>query len=457
MLAPCLIESIEEASPEVQDAMAAVFEAVELDALVTAAQSLAQLIAAMIVSKVLNQRAEEKQAWPACPECGSQTHSRGRKNRMVRTMMGRVTFRRPVGRCSKGCAIGQICPFDEALGLKPNQRTSTAMKIEACRLAVFVPYETVSALLKPLTRMEISSSAVWQWVQTVGKHAMADLEAEIEAMNKGCPPKAEAIAAKVAELVAIIGADGVMVPFRPNPGERGGATVWREVKVAVFARLQKIQTRSGEMAGRLWQRRVVAVLGDTDQLAAHMRLEAIRQRVFEAPRLAWISDGARGLWRIFETHFDPKATGILDFYHAAGQLHEAVVAWYGFPTSVEIVFRQLRHDLRHGKVASVISRLEKGLEETFYEKEQRQTIQRVVNYLRRHSDRLAYPDFEESGMPLGSGFVESAVKWLIQQRFKGTGMRWSEDGFNHLLMLRQAWANDRFDETCEAAFAASPT
>ncbi len=41
--------------------------------------------------------------------------------------------------------------------------------------------------------------------------------------------------------------------------------------------------------------------------------------------------------------------------------------------------------------------------------------------------------------------VESTCKWLIQQRFKGVGMRWSEDGFNHLLHLRLAWVNLRFD------------
>jgi hypothetical protein len=42
--------------------------------------------------------------------------------------------------------------------------------------------------------------------------------------------------------------------------------------------------------------------------------------------------------------------------------------------------------------------------------------------------------------------VESACKWLIQQRFKGVSMRWSEDSFNHLLLLRLAWPNDRFDD-----------
>jgi len=42
--------------------------------------------------------------------------------------------------------------------------------------------------------------------------------------------------------------------------------------------------------------------------------------------------------------------------------------------------------------------------------------------------------------------VESACKWLIIQRFKGVGMRWSETGLEHLRALRVAWVNQRFDE-----------
>jgi len=52
-----------------------------------------------------------------------------------------------------------------------------------------------------------------------------------------------------------------------------------------------------------------------------------------------------------------------------------------------------------------------------------------------------------------SGIVESACKWLIQQRFKGVGMRWSEDGFNHLLHLRLDWVNGRFDSSFTLAVA----
>ena len=66
-------------------------------------------------------------------------------------------------------------------------------------------------------------------------------------------------------------------------------------------------------------------------------------------------------------------------------------------------------------------------------------------YFQRHHRHIHYQRFHQQQLPLGSGMVESSCMWLIQQRFKGVGMRWSESGFNHLLLLRLAWTNQRFD------------
>lgn len=74
-----------------------------------------------------------------------------------------------------------------------------------------------------------------------------------------------------------------------------------------------------------------------------------------------------------------------------------------------------------------------------------QALTKLYNYLDKHRDHIQYDKLKELGLPISSGLVESTCKWLIQQRFKGVGMRWSEDGFNHLLHLRLAWVNDRFD------------
>jgi hypothetical protein len=41
--------------------------------------------------------------------------------------------------------------------------------------------------------------------------------------------------------------------------------------------------------------------------------------------------------------------------------------------------------------------------------------------------------------------VERACQWLIQQRCKGEGMSWSEDGCIHLCHLKLAWDNGSFE------------
>ncbi len=63
------------------------------------------------------------------------------------------------------------------------------------------------------------------------------------------------------ELEGWVEADGVMVPFRPNGGSPKGAIVWREVKIGVIARLDRVINRAGHHVTRLRQRRLVAVLG----------------------------------------------------------------------------------------------------------------------------------------------------------------------------------------------------
>ena len=86
----------------------------------------------------------------------------------------------------------------------------------------------------------------------------------------------------------------------------------------------------------------------------------------------------------------------------------------------------------------------------------RDTVRTVYTYLERHREHIDYETYKALGLPLGSGMVESACKWLIQQRFKGVGMRWSEDGFNHLLHLRLAWVNGTFATLFQVQSQPSP-
>ncbi len=242
-------------------------------------------------------------------------------------------------------------------------------------------------------------------------------------------------------------ADGVTVPFRPQPKTPKGKIKWQEVKIALFTRPFQHQTKKGKIVTRLHQRRLVAVLGSIDDFKPRLRLEALRQGITTAPQVVWISDGARGFWRLYRECFAPCAVGILDFYHAAQHLWQAAGVYHnGNPARTpQMWFDRMRHQLRHGFGKRIIKELDWLSKSKNTDELTKPILRQVRDYLKTHINHIQYRQFKKQGLPIGSGMVESACKWLIQQRFKGTGMRWSEDGFNHLLHLRLAWVNHRFD------------
>ena len=270
-------------------------------------------------------------------------------------------------------------------------------------------------------------------------------------------PPPETLAAELAALPLALGADGVMVPFRPTGGAPTGKIRWREIKVGVLARLGQHRTRLGHVVTRLQHRRLVAVLGDIEALSPRLWGEAVRQGIAHAPQVVWLSDGGRGLWRLFEERFAGHARGILDFYHAAQQLWKGAAAWLdGRTTQARRWFGWARHRLRHGMPDGVLADLAEALDVEGLPETARETLRTVYAYLQRHREHINYDIYKDLGLPLGSGMVESACKWLIQQRFKGVGMRWSEDGFNHLLHLRLAWVNGRFEALFGLALSPNP-
>ncbi len=144
-----------------------------------------------------------------------------------------------------------MAPFDEAVGVQPQPRTSTELQYLGCALAVFVPCATAATLLGWVSGMAVSPRAVWDWVQAAGQRAMAQLHAQWQAVDQGELPLEAPLAVALAAAPLLLGADGVMVPFRPEGGHPKGKTAWHEVKVGVLARLGCHRTRSGQVVARL--------------------------------------------------------------------------------------------------------------------------------------------------------------------------------------------------------------
>jgi hypothetical protein len=147
-----------------------------------------------------------------------------------------------------------------------------------------------------------------------------------------------------------------MVPFRPEGGHPRGTTAWHEITVGVLARVGRQTTRTGKVVARLHPRRLVAVFGASEALQQRLWLEARRQGILRAPQVVWLSDGARGLWPLFEARFARHATGMLDFYHAAQPLWKGAAAWLdGRTTQARRWCAWARHRLRHGRPDGVLA------------------------------------------------------------------------------------------------------
>lgn len=444
---------IEEEQEIWQEAVIEIEEAKSLQELLAAGWKLASQLTVRIIEQTLKKRAEQATKWSCCECCGKRLESKGMRPRQISTIFGDIHWKRRVGRCVNGCRIGQVVPLDEELGLEAYQGSDQGLKQKACLLAVFVPFETATMLLQQLTGVKVSATSIWTWVQTIGQQLEAQLEAELAQMEQGNAPVSEDLNSPLDQQPLLIGADGVMVPFRSQRGRPHGKIRYREVKVGVLARLTSRVNRSGEPISELKQRRLVAMVGSIADFTPRLRLEALRQGIEQAECVVWLSDGAAGLWCLFEAHFAVHALGVLDFYHATQNLWQGVGAWLGgHSRAARAWFHEARHRLRYGQADDVLADLLTAAELPELSSASRATIARLHAYLDKHHDHIQYQQLKEAGLPIGSGLVESACKWLIQQRFKGVGMRWGEESFTHLLLLRLAWVNGRFD----ACFLPSP-
>lgn len=441
-----LINFIEE-EPGLKKFNNEVENAITFKDMVLAALRLGIAIAVLIVEHILMQRAELlAKTGPDyfCPECGALLNSKGFIPRMMKTLIGEIHWKRQVRRCPNGCKGSHVIPFDDELGITPYQKYSNELKQMSCILAVFVPYNIASSLLKTLTGVEVCPKTIWNWVQWAGQQVMAKLQTELENLNNGHKPEQENIEPEISLLPMLIGGDGVMVPFRPKSGTAEGKTAWKEVKVGIISRIMKKTTKKGKEVSVTVRRRLTAVLGDITELQSRLWFTSLKEGILNTETIVWLSDGGRGFWGLFKNIYSKCAQGILDFYHAAQNLWKgAKVMFDGRTTKAREWFEKARHNLRVGKSEKVLDEIETNSKKL--EGESEKIAKNLLIYLKDHKNHIEYDKYKESGLPIGSGMVESACKWLIQQRFKCVGMRWSEDGFNHLLHLRLLWVNGEYD------------
>ena len=113
---------------------------------------------------------------------------------------------------------------------------------------------------------------------------------------------------------------------------------------------------------------------------------------------------------------------MLDLYHVCEHLALAAPTCAQNEKPQRWLNRQ-KNKLLKGKAAQVIAELAaKSEPETAPEKQA--PVRAAHRYLSNRSDQLDYINALASGMPVGTGIIESGHKHIIQSRLKGSGMAW---------------------------------
>lgn len=140
-----------------------------------------------------------------------------------------------------------------------------------------------------------------------------------------------------------------------------------------------------------------------------------------------LGDGHSGIWSLYaQMETTEGRDEVLDWYHLMENL-------YKVGGSLKRL-KQARELLWQGKVDEA-SALFEGLKSP--------QSQRFRGYLERHRTRIVnYSYYQQEGLPIGSGPVESLIK-QIDARVQVTGAQWKPENVPQILALRCAYLNNQ--------------
>jgi hypothetical protein len=227
--------------------------------------------------------------------------------------------------------------------------------------------------------------------------------------------------------------DGSMVPvvepFADAEDQRQGKVLsWKEVRLNLVHPKGSVSPVFGgnfvggvEESGRQWARCAAkAGFGPESQLHA-------------------IGDGAPWIVNPMEMQFGRQGHYLVDFFHVCEYLGEAATVCA--PDHPQAWLDVQKERLKANQAAAVLSALAPfvniGSDDD--------PVTACDRYLRNRIDQLDYQGAIQQGLPIGSGEIESAHRYIIQERLKLPGAWWAPHHIKTMLALRLNRANREWE------------
>lgn len=347
---------------------------------------------------------------------------------------GEIRVERSLYRAGAGPAI---CPLELQAGIIDGYWTPLAARQGVWVTAQLPPAEG-EALFQELGHMRPSKSSLDRLSRELGMVWEAHRDTF---QARLC----DAIRIPEAAVSVSASLDGVMVPMkRPAPDQVTATSenkpYYKEAGCATIS----FYDAAGE---RLETLRFARMPEPGKRCLKAQLTEAVAAVLDQRPALALVklADGAKDNWRFLTDELCPgNGVELLDFFHAADHLNDALAAAYGKGSH--------QAKAQHEKYKTILRDEDRGVEKVIralayqHKKHPRRAkLAKELNYFRNNRHRMQYASARANHLPIGSGVTEAACKTLVTQRLKCSGMRWKTPGGQGVLTIRGLIQSNRFD------------
>jgi len=163
-----------------------------------------------------------------------------------------------------------------------------------------------------------------------------------------------------------------------------------------------------------------------------------------------VGDGASRIADQMLERFGEQGRFTVDFYHLCEYLGSASKHCSDGPRSW---YREQKAALKDGNVSDVLASLLPHIEAPELA-DNDAPVRACYRYIGNRPGQFDYPRAIAEGLPIGSGEIESAHRYVIQQRLKISGAWWKVDNAEKMLALRTLRANSNGDAYWESVKAA---
>lgn len=130
-------------------------------------------------------------------------------------------------------------------------------------------------------------------------------------------------------------------------------------------------------------------------------------------------------------------TLVLDVIHAIEYVWKAAWALYDKgDRAAEAWVRDKLRRLLDGKVSTVAAGIRRTATKRGLTGTKREAVDKCADYLLNHKDMMRYDRYLAAGMPIGTGVIEGACRYLIKDRMDITGARWGLERAEAVLKAR---------------------